>query len=33
MVVVGYSLQMNDKVIDVKSKLDLETIWRDWTNL
>jgi hypothetical protein len=29
MVVVGYSLQMNDKVIDVKSKLDLETIWRD----
>ena len=29
MKVVGYSLQLNGKVIDVKSKLDLETIWKD----
>ena len=29
MKVVGYSLQLDGKVIDVKSKLDLETIWKD----
>ena len=28
MKVVGYSLQLDGKVIDVKSKLDLETIWK-----
>jgi hypothetical protein len=29
MSVVGYSLQIDGKIVDVKSKLDLETIWKD----
>ena len=27
--VVGYSLQTNGRIVDVKSKLDLETIWKE----
>ena len=26
--VVSYSIKFNNKVIDIKSKLDLETIWK-----
>lgn len=29
MSVVGYSLQINGRIVDIKTKLDLETIWKD----
>lgn len=27
--IIGYSLKINDEIVDIKTKIDLETIWKD----